>query len=103
MIMKIEEDIFDINGPPLEFPFDIMNTNYGTPMGFYWYDGEFERSNYDDKIIAEWIDIEDYDKIRIVRAAEDLNCTQLCIGKDKSGSHFFAVCFLVKMKDYYDS
>ncbi len=96
--MKIEEGIFDINNVPIEFPLDIVTSKSGTPIGYYWYDGEFERSNYNDKIIAEWIDIEDYNKVNIVRAAEDLNCTQICIGKNKSGSHFFAVAFLINIK-----
>lgn len=96
--MKIEEGVFEINGPPLEFPVDLIAPKFGTSVGFYWYDGEFERSNYNDKVIAEWTDIEDYDKINIVRAAEDLNCECLCIGKNKSGSHFFAIAFSIRLK-----
>ena len=96
--MKIEHGVFDINRAPLEFPFDIINQKYGTPIGFYWYDGEFERSNYDDKVIAEWINIEDYNEVNIIRAAEDLNCNHVCIGKNTLCSHFFAVAFSVNKK-----
>lgn len=96
--MEIKEGIYNFNGPPIEFYIDITNKKDGSSAGFYWYNGDFEQSNYNNKVIAEWIDIEDYKKSTIVKVAKKLKCNHLCIGKNQSGSHFFAVGFLVKVK-----
>lgn len=93
--MKIVEEIVDMNCTLVEFPLDFIADNARKAKGFYWHDGEFEISNYNHKVVAEWEDIEDYDRTNIVRRAEDLNCKELYIGKDKSGGHFFAVAFFV--------
>lgn len=90
--LRIQNAVFDDN-ERLEFPLDLIAPSYGKSFGVYWRDGEFERSNYDHKVVAEWNDVYDYDGPTIVRAAEDLYCTDLVIGKNTEGTKFFAVGF----------
>lgn len=89
---KIQEAVFDDN-ERLEFPLDLINPKFGKAIGFHWYDGEFERSNYDDKIVASWNDIEDYDKDNILHEAENMCCKEIIIGKNVDGTKFFVVGF----------
>ena len=95
--MRIVEETVDISAP-LEFPLDFIADPKRKSTGFYFYDGEFERSNYDDRVVAHWENIDDYDRTNIIRRAEDLGCKELYIGTSKCGNYFFAVAFFVELE-----
>lgn len=91
------------DGAELEFPYDFIKPSLIKKiLGFHWYDGEFERCNYENYLKCYWQDLEDFNKTLITRAAEDIGAYELILIMNQSSTKFAAGCFVKVANDNYN-